>query len=161
MRTWVWGHPVLWWSLVLGFGGLFAFVCAGVGYLWAEWRLGVLGSMSAAFPARCCCDSTITRRACAMVATEERVLSPIEERIAMSDQLERAASGWEAEAQVAEGQGLRAAMWGGKPALPYSADRSLQARFEWGLRDGRVIMQLQDVDRQPSPYSAGDSRRDV
>lgn len=96
-----------------------------------------------------------------MVATEERVLSPIEERIAMSDQLERAASGREAEAQAAEGQGLRAAMRGEEPALPYSEDRSLQARFELGLRDGRVIMQLQDVDRQPSSYSAGNSRRDV
>ena len=40
MRTILFGHPVLWWSVVVGLVGLFAFVCASVGYLLAERRLG-------------------------------------------------------------------------------------------------------------------------
>lgn len=71
----------------------------------------------------------------------------IEERIAMSDQLEQG--------QAAEGQGLRAAARGEEPVLPYSSDLYLQNRFLQGLQDGRVILRVRAVEGQPSPYSAG------
>lgn len=60
------------------------------------------------------------------------------DRIAQADRL--------AELYVAEGHGLRRALYTDQP-VPYSHDPALQARFLLGLRDGREILMVHGEGR--------------